>query len=323
MNQTVGTELVIPIFKASQNMERLKAKSVKSCIWTIFAKFFVTMLTTGFKVARTADELNKWQDFMTKSTLGQQQMRFMVPVWSGVNLLGMDDALNSTAVMQDGHHENGTQERFAPDKEKYKVFFPVSGGILVTCGPKLLCPGCSRIRSNKFHGYGDVFLGVTVGFWKLNQNARTYIDKGQFGHSDQICNFLLLTEGRNWNKRLLYNTWGHFWNLLKRLLKRKWIKCNLGWSHVQGAGHGIALYKPEEALPMTINYALKISDRSVSRNETIRRIKLSPAHRAARKSVKPGQPARLSRFGQFRGETSENLKDTKGRSHDTLAIVKI
>ncbi|KAL4564687.1 hypothetical protein LXL04_028755 [Taraxacum kok-saghyz] len=48
-----------------------QAKSVKSCIWTIFAKFFLTMLTTGFKVARTADELNKWQDFMTKSTLDQ------------------------------------------------------------------------------------------------------------------------------------------------------------------------------------------------------------------------------------------------------------
>ncbi|KAL4573434.1 hypothetical protein LXL04_020240 [Taraxacum kok-saghyz] len=48
-----------------------QAKSVKSCIWTIFAKFFLTMLTSGFKVARTADELNKWQDFMTKSTLDQ------------------------------------------------------------------------------------------------------------------------------------------------------------------------------------------------------------------------------------------------------------
>ncbi|KAL4579700.1 hypothetical protein LXL04_015858 [Taraxacum kok-saghyz] len=44
----------------------------------------VDKVLTSLAVARTADELNKWQDFMTKSTLGQQQMRFMVPVWSGV-----------------------------------------------------------------------------------------------------------------------------------------------------------------------------------------------------------------------------------------------
>ncbi|KAL4573674.1 hypothetical protein LXL04_020488 [Taraxacum kok-saghyz] len=70
----------------------------------------------------------------------------------------------------------------------------------------------------------------------------------------------------------------------------------------------------------------KISDRSVSRNETIRRIKLSPAHRAGTPLVpnlsKPGQPARLSRFGQFRGQTSQNLKDTKDGPHDTLTTVK-
>ncbi|KAL4559235.1 hypothetical protein LXL04_031370 [Taraxacum kok-saghyz] len=29
------------------------------------------------------------------------------------------------------------------------------------------------------------------------------------------------------------------------------ITKNLGWSHVQGAGHGIALYKLEEAVAMT------------------------------------------------------------------------
>ncbi|KAL4557372.1 hypothetical protein LXL04_035548 [Taraxacum kok-saghyz] len=38
---------------------------------------------------------------------------------------------------------------------------------------------------------------------------------------------------------------------------------------------------------------------------------------------KPGQPARLSRFGQFRGQTSQNLKDKKDRPHDTLTTVKI
>jgi len=38
---------------------------------------------------------------------------------------------------------------------------------------------------------------------------------------------------------------------------------------------------------------------------------------------KPGQPARLSRFGHFRGQTSQNLKDMKVRPHDTLATVKI
>ncbi|KAL4573673.1 hypothetical protein LXL04_020487 [Taraxacum kok-saghyz] len=69
----------------------------------------------------------------------------------------------------------------------------------------------------------------------------------------------------------------------------------------------------------------KIFDRSVSRNETIRRIKLSSAHRAGTPLVpnlsKPGQPARLSRFGQFRGQTSQNLKDTKDRPHDTLTTV--
>ncbi|KAL4562352.1 hypothetical protein LXL04_034554 [Taraxacum kok-saghyz] len=34
---------------------------------------------------------------------------------------------------------------------------------------------------------------------------------------------------------------------------------------------------------------------------------------------KPGQLARLSRFGQFRVQISQNLKDTKDRPHDTLA----
>ncbi|KAL4586786.1 hypothetical protein LXL04_011430 [Taraxacum kok-saghyz] len=37
---------------------------------------------------------------------------------------------------------------------------------------------------------------------------------------------------------------------------------------------------------------------------------------------KPEQPARLSRFGQFRGQTSQNI-DTKDRPHDTLTTVKI
>ncbi|KAL4561467.1 hypothetical protein LXL04_033633 [Taraxacum kok-saghyz] len=32
---------------------------------------------------------------------------------------------------------------------------------------------------------------------------------------------------------------------------------------------------------------------------------------------KPGQPARMSRFGQFKGQTSQNVKDTGDRPHDT------
>ncbi|KAL4561906.1 hypothetical protein LXL04_034089 [Taraxacum kok-saghyz] len=70
-----------PVANGAQN--RLIKEVISKCE-SIEWQFFLTMLITGFKVARTANELNKWQDFMTKSTLGQQQMRFMVPVWSGV-----------------------------------------------------------------------------------------------------------------------------------------------------------------------------------------------------------------------------------------------
>ena len=38
---------------------------------------------------------------------------------------------------------------------------------------------------------------------------------------------------------------------------------------------------------------------------------------------KPGQPARLSRFGHFKGQISQSGKHNEGRSHDTLITVKI
>ncbi|KAL4567988.1 hypothetical protein LXL04_023587 [Taraxacum kok-saghyz] len=79
-------------------------------------------------------------------------------------------------------------------QKNIKFFFPISGGILQNKKQQV-----SWLWGCFFGCYGWVLEAK-------NQNARTYIDKGQFGHSDQICNF-------------------HFWNLLKRLLKRKWIKC--------------------------------------------------------------------------------------------------
>ena len=38
---------------------------------------------------------------------------------------------------------------------------------------------------------------------------------------------------------------------------------------------------------------------------------------------KPGQPARLSHFGHFKGQINQSVKDNEDISHDTLTTVKI